>query len=100
MASSRPLRACIWRTTSSMDSSASGGVAITRSGPSAINSSSSSVTRVAISTILSLPGSSPVISRSIQTSTQRTLSGAAWRPLASVVGVAGPGSKSDMVERT
>ena len=52
-----------------MPASASGGWCTTRSGPSATISSSSSVTSVAISTMTWRAGSSPVISRSIQTST-------------------------------
>ena len=56
-----------------MSASTSSGWWTTRSGPSATISSSSSVTRVAISTMTSLAGSSPVISRSIHTSTAGTL---------------------------
>src|SRR5262249_2878951 len=43
------------------------------SGPSATSSRSSSVTRQAISTIVCWAGSSPVISKSIQTSTEANL---------------------------
>ena len=56
-----------------MLASASSGWWITRSGPSATISSSSSVTSVAISTMTSWLGSRPVISRSIHTSTGVTL---------------------------
>src|SRR5581483_194460 len=69
MASSSPLLVCIRRTTSSMASSASGGAFTTTSGPSATIWRLSSVTRVAISTMRWRLGSSPVISRSIHTST-------------------------------
>src|SRR5947208_4428512 len=68
MAASRPLLVCILRTTSSIPPRTSGGWWITRSGPSATTWRSSSVTRVAISTMAWRAGSSPVISRSIQTS--------------------------------
>ena len=74
MASSRPLR---WvhgphhlvhaRPARSSDA------AMTRSGPSATISRSSSVMTVAISTMMWRAGSSPVISRSIQASTSRTI---------------------------
>src|SRR4051812_12703672 len=69
MAASRPLLVCMLRTKSSMAAIASGGWWTTRSGPSATISRSSSVTSVAISTIVCVAGSSPVISRSIHTST-------------------------------
>src|SRR5438874_9417791 len=75
MASSSPLDVCMFRTTSSMVSSASGGCVTTRSGPSATRSRSSSVTNVAISTMTCRVGSSPVISRSIHTSTGWQASG-------------------------
>ena len=56
MAASSPLLVCISRTTSSMAASTSGGWCTTRSGPSATTSRSSSVTRVAISTMACGPG--------------------------------------------
>src|SRR3954454_1785270 len=75
MASSSPLVVCMFRTTSSMASSAWGGWVTTRSGPSATISSSSSVINVAISTMACRVGSRPVISRSIHTSTGWQASG-------------------------
>ena len=66
----QPTVVCILRTTSSMPASCSGVAPRTRSGPSATMFSSSSVTIVAISTITLRTGSSPVISRSIQASTE------------------------------
>ncbi len=71
IASIRPDRVCIAVTTPSMRESTSSGWWMTRSGPSAMTSSSSSVMIVAISTMTSRPGSRPVISRSIQASTGR-----------------------------
>lgn len=65
MAVSRPDDACMSTTTGSMPSSACGGWCTTRSGPSATISRSSSVIRVAISTMTCRSGSRPVISRSI-----------------------------------
>src|SRR4051812_15337615 len=75
MASSSPLVVCMVRTMSSIASRACWGWVTTRSGPSATMSRSSSVTRVAISTMACRFGSSPVISRSIQTSTGWQASG-------------------------
>src|SRR5688572_6753718 len=68
-----PRAVCISSTTGSITASAPSGWCTTRSGPSATISSWSSVTRVAISTITSLAGSRPVISRSIHTSTTARL---------------------------
>src|SRR6478736_5577782 len=76
---SRPLLVCIETTTSSISARASAGCRTTRSGPSATRLRSSSVTRVAISTITWRTGSSPVISRSIQASTPGIL-GRAYHP--------------------
>src|SRR3954452_13244614 len=64
---------CIWRTTSSISASASAGWCTTRSRPSPMIRSSSSVTSVAISTMTCRPGSRPVISRSIHTNTAAIL---------------------------
>ena len=69
IASSRPDRVCMSTTNGSILASTSSGWWITRSGPSATIVSSSSVTIVAISTMTSDVWSSPVISRSIHTST-------------------------------
>src|SRR5262249_20902993 len=63
------------RTNGSMTASTSSGWCTTRSGPSATTSSSSSVTKVAISTMASRLGSRPVISRSIHTSTRSPYDG-------------------------
>src|SRR5690242_4988056 len=71
MAGSSPLDVCISTTTSPILARTSSGWWTTRSGPSATIASSSSVTRVAISTMTSDVWSSPVISRSIQASTAR-----------------------------
>src|SRR5438270_530181 len=71
MAASSPLLVCISRTKSSIPSSACSSAATTMSGPSATTSRSSSVSRVAISTMRCRLGSSPVISRSIHASTGR-----------------------------
>ena len=73
MASSSPDRVCISTTNGSIRASTSSGWWTTRSGPSAMIVSSSSVTIVAISTMTSRVWSSPVISRSIHTSTVGTL---------------------------
>ena len=78
MASSSPDFVCISTTTGSIAASASSSAWITRSGPSAMMRSSSSVTIVAISTIWSRVWSSPVISRSIHTSIVQEPSGT-WR---------------------
>ena len=66
--SSSPLLVCIPTTTSPISPSSASVACTTRSGPSATRFSSSSVMRVAISTITWRVGSSPVISRSIQAS--------------------------------
>ena len=75
IASSRPDRVCISTTNGSIRASTSSGWWTTRSGPSAMIARSSSVTIVAISTITSLVWSSPVISRSIHTSTTADTTG-------------------------
>jgi hypothetical protein len=75
ISSSRPLLVCMSFTKSSMEASSAGVVATTRSGPSATMARSSSVIRVATSTITCRAMSSPVISRSIHTSTPVTLPG-------------------------
>ena len=59
---------CIVVTNSSIWDNCSGLACTTRSGPSAMISRSSSVIRVAISTMTWREGSSPVISKSIQAS--------------------------------
>jgi len=73
IAGRRPDFSCIARTTSDMRASTSSGWWMIRSGPSATTRSSSSVTMVATSTMTSRSGSSPVISRSIHTSTTGNL---------------------------
>ena len=72
----------------SMAPSSSGPACTTRSGPSATTARSSSVTRVAISTMTWRAGSSPVISRSIHTSTRGMLSAAPEHGLGRVSGAA------------
>ena len=69
MASSRPLEECMERTRLLIWSSTSGGWWTVRLGPMATSLRSSSVSKVAISTITSVVGSSPVISRSSHAST-------------------------------
>ena len=68
MASSSPDRVCMAVTKSSISANCAGVAWTTRSGPSATMVRSSSVTRLAISTMTCRDGSSPVISRSIQAS--------------------------------
>ena len=67
-----PLELCMRWTTSAMAAIFSAGWNTTTSGPSATISRLSSVRRTAISTITSVDGSSPVISRSIQASMGRS----------------------------
>src|SRR5580692_9954706 len=68
MSARSPERVCMLRTNSSISASCSGVAWTTRSGPSSMIARSSSVIRVAISTMVWRAGSSPVISRSIQAS--------------------------------